>query len=509
MKNPKRRAVCRDPFSSSLSGRPAKTIMINHTDSPNWCTRNTTPILLLLLLAAAACTTLPGQATTTPAPATDPLAGTSWNLTGFGAPENPQPLVPGTEITAAFEDGQVGGTSGCNHYGGAYSVGGSSLQVEEVASTAMLCAGEAIMQQEERYQAALIAAEAFTIENDTLIIHTTEGDLSFTPAVPLPLEGVKWQSQGIVRDGALVSTWVDAEITATFADGRVTGAAGCNDYFANYEVDGQSLSIGDVGSTKMACDEERNQREAEFLAALVDVTGYETDLTTLTLTDAEGQPLLIFQQQATSLPSELYGIVWQLVALETADGPLPAPRNTVVSAQFVDDVVAGNGGCNPYAAGYHLAAEAFVLFIGDLSRGNEFCADVINQQERLFFQMLAAAESFSLENDTLIIYTTDGTLSFTRAPFTTYKPPFVALPDGTRCSLTTKDDPVMVEGKRRSYFCFQSGAEMVVLIGDLEPGEESWMAEKAILAGNDEDFTVRDVSSIDIGLPRPMVAISG
>jgi heat shock protein HslJ len=373
----------------------------------------------------------------------------------------------------------------------------------------MLCAGEAIMQQEERYQAALIAAEAFTIENDTLIIHTTEGDLSFTPAVPLPLEGVKWQSQGIVRDGALVSTWVDAEITATFADGRVTGAAGCNDYFANYEVDGQSLSIGDVGSTKMACDEERNQREAEFLAALVDVTGYETDLTTLTLTDAEGQPLLIFQQQATSLPSELYGIVWQLVALETADGPLPAPRNTVVSAQFVDDVVAGNGGCNPYAAGYHLAAEAFVLFIGDLSRGNEFCADVINQQERLFFQMLAAAESFSLENDTLIIYTTDGTLSFTRAPFTTYKPPFVALPDGTRCSLTTKDDPMMVEGKRRSYFCFQSGAEMVVLIGDLEPGEESWMAEKAILAGNDEDFTVRDVSSIDIGLPRPMVAISG
>jgi len=33
------------------------------------------------------------------------------------------------------------------------------------------------------------------------------------------------------------------------------------------------------------------------------------------------------------------------------------------------------------------------------------------------------------------------------------------------------------------------------------------MAEKAILAGNDEDFTVRDVSSTDIGLPRPMVAI--
>ncbi|HEX6387301.1 MAG TPA: META domain-containing protein [Anaerolineae bacterium] len=452
--------------------------------------------MLLLLMAAAACMVAPDQ------PA-DPLAGTSWVLAGFGAPESLQPPVPGTEITAEFEGGQVGGTSDCNSYGGTYRVSGNSFEVDEVASTAMLCAGEPIMQQEKRYQEALTAADSFTLEDELLIIHSANGDLVFTPAVPLPLEGTRWQLQGVAQDGALVSTWVDVEITATFVDGRVTGSAGCNDYVASYEIDGESPSIGDVSITDMACDQERDQREAEFLGALAEVAGYETDGTTLTLTDAEGEPLLIFQQQSTSLPPELYGVVWQLVALETPGGPLPAPRGTTTTAQFVDDVVAGNGGCNPYTAGYHLAAEAFVLFIGNLSHANDYCDDVVNQQERLYFQMLEAAESFTLENDTLIIYTTDGTLSFTRAPFTTYKPAFVALADGTRCSLTSRDDPVVDGGKRRSYFCFQSGAEMTVLIGELEPGEESWTAEKAILVGTDEDFTVRDVSLIEVGLPQP------
>lgn len=452
--------------------------------------------LVLLLILAAACTAAPDTAA-------DPLAGTSWVLAGFGAPESLEGTVPGTEITAEFEGGQVSGRSGCNYYGGAYTVSGESLQVGEVASTAMLCAGEVVMAQEARFQTAIAAAESFSLEADGLILHTSEGDLTFAPLVPLPLEGVTWQSQGIARDGAIVSTWVDAQITAIFADGRVSGSAGCNEYSADYEVDGAALTIGSIVNTDMACDEERNQREAEFLATLAAVAGYETDLTTLTLTDAEGEPLLIFEQQASSLPAELYGRVWQLVALETPGGPLPAPRGVPVTAQFVEEVVAGSGGCNPYAAGYHLAAEAFVLLIGEISHGNEFCDEVLNEQERLYFETLAEATAFSLESDSLIIHSENGELSFTRAPFTTYKPPFVALPDGTRCSLTPKDDPVMVEGKRRTYFCFQSGEEMVVLVGDLEPGEESWTAEQAILVGNDEDFTVREVSPVEIGLPGP------
>jgi heat shock protein HslJ len=47
----------------------------------------------------------------------------------------------------------------------------------------------------------------------------------------------------------------------------------------------------------MSCEDDRNQRETEFLTALESVTGYTISRDTLTLTDAGGNALLIFQAQ--------------------------------------------------------------------------------------------------------------------------------------------------------------------------------------------------------------------
>jgi heat shock protein HslJ len=59
-----------------------------------------------------------------------------------------------------------------------------------------------------------------------------------------------------------------------------------------------NLTLGQAVSTLMACeDEERNQRESEFLTALATVAQYEIQRNTLTLSDAEGQLLMTFQAQ--------------------------------------------------------------------------------------------------------------------------------------------------------------------------------------------------------------------
>ncbi|MBK9054965.1 MAG: META domain-containing protein [Chloroflexi bacterium] len=221
------------------------------------------------------------------------LLGTKWDLIAYGD----QTPVSGSELTLNFENDGLGGTAGCNSYFGSYTVDGTNLSISEVGSTMMACVEDALMTQESTFLGMLQAAESFTLSDEQLIIHTAQGDLVFQPAQNQSLEGVTWVLNGLAQNDAIVSTWVDSEITATFAEGQVTGSAGCNQYFATYEMSDTTLTIGAIGSTKMACEEEKNQRETEFLTAMASVAGYEIERDSLKLLDANGDTLLLFQAQ--------------------------------------------------------------------------------------------------------------------------------------------------------------------------------------------------------------------
>jgi heat shock protein HslJ len=64
----------------------------------------------------------------------------------------------------------------------------------------------------------------------------------------------------------------------------VSGNAGCNNYNGPYEIDGDSISIGPLAGTKMACSsDELSKQETDYLAALelaesFTVTGNRLDL---------------------------------------------------------------------------------------------------------------------------------------------------------------------------------------------------------------------------------------
>jgi heat shock protein HslJ/chitodextrinase len=102
------------------------------------------------------------------------LEGTTWVLSGS---------LPEAPITALFDGATVSGSSGCNSYSGPYSstraAGPSnSISVGELTSTQMACE-EAVMAQEQAYLAALSAAQAYTIEGNTLTIAHAGGALVF------------------------------------------------------------------------------------------------------------------------------------------------------------------------------------------------------------------------------------------------------------------------------------------------------------------------------------------
>jgi len=137
-------------------------------------------------LALAACapvsSTQPGEAYPSPSNPTpggypppsgtaDPLAGTSWIL----AQLNGQPALADVSVTLEFAGGRLGGSDGCNSYGGGYQVEGGKLKVDpNMVSTLMACADE-IMQQASAYTAVLLQSPAFQVEAGQLTLLGEDG----------------------------------------------------------------------------------------------------------------------------------------------------------------------------------------------------------------------------------------------------------------------------------------------------------------------------------------------
>ena len=77
----------------------------------------------------------------------------------------------------------------------------------------------------------------------------------------------EWEMEYFRLDG--ISYGFEGKIPTMkfFDDGRIGGNDGCNNYFGIFKVNGRTINIGDVGSTKMFC-QERQELEQAFLKAL-------------------------------------------------------------------------------------------------------------------------------------------------------------------------------------------------------------------------------------------------
>lgn len=226
------------------------------------------------------------------------LAGTEWTLESFGPDDAPLQPLADTTISIAFTDTQVSGSFGCNSFFGGYTVDGQQITFSQLAQTLMACEDQ-INQQENQLSKALQSVQTFTINGDTLRLNYAEGTLRYTRKQPEPdkaLEGTPWQLDSFVSNDAARSLFAGTQITATFADGRVTGSAGCNNYSGSYTLNDGKISVGnDIVSTRKACQPDVMQQEQEFLQALAATTSYAIDGAQLTLSQPGGQ--LVFKAE--------------------------------------------------------------------------------------------------------------------------------------------------------------------------------------------------------------------
>jgi heat shock protein HslJ len=115
------------------------------------------------------------------------LEGPTWSLLGFvepspyaetedSLPPLPAEVLPGTEITAIFEEGTLEGSAGCNHYGATVTHDGPSLGVSALYFTEMACPDPTgVMEQEQRYLTWLVGITSAAIQGHWLWLETEDG----------------------------------------------------------------------------------------------------------------------------------------------------------------------------------------------------------------------------------------------------------------------------------------------------------------------------------------------
>ncbi len=113
-------------------------------------------------------------------------------------------------------------------------------------------------------------------------------------AVSDPLDGTEWELLYIRKSTPIPGS----TLTIAFEDGEVNGAAGCNRYFGNYQVNGDRITFGMLAWTEMACMQPEGimEQEQAYMAFLSEVVRFEIEDGQLVLAKA-AQEQLIFNRK--------------------------------------------------------------------------------------------------------------------------------------------------------------------------------------------------------------------
>ena len=224
------------------------------------------------------------------------------------------------------------------------------------------------------------------------------------------LEGTLWRlTQYLGPDGTAVSVPQAISASATFADGVVSGNAGCNDYTGGYTVDGDKLTIGPLAVTRKACGPAETAVETVFLTTLGRVATYTVSGGSLELKTADAKVGLTF---AATVPAGLTTTRWGATGVNNGKGAVSSVvAGTTLTATFADaGTVTGSGGCNDYGGPY--TSDASTIKIGPLAGTKKLCTvpTGVDDQETQFLAAMQAATTYTIAGSKLELRDDGGAL---------------------------------------------------------------------------------------------------
>lgn len=236
--------------------------------------------------------------TTTSASAAASPADALWGRT-FVSTEVTGPAIPGGgPLEVAFpERNGIAMSAGCNRGVTSVELAGGTVKTGAIATTMMACPGD--VGGADKWMTDLFAAQpTWALDNDVLTLTTPDATVTLTDKKTAdpdrPVVGTAWVVDTLVTPQA-VSTSAALEASAptlTIDDkGQATGSTGCNRFTGPATIEGDTITFGELATTRMACPTDVAEVERSVLHVLDGQVTYEVDGAILRLMKADGTGL--------------------------------------------------------------------------------------------------------------------------------------------------------------------------------------------------------------------------
>jgi heat shock protein HslJ len=152
-----------------------------------------------------------------------------------------------------------------------------------------------------------------------------------------------------------------ADITAKFADGKISGSTGINQFSGTYKLEpNRRISVKVAPTTKVAGTPEATLEETQYLGALDSAKSYAADDKTLTLFSATGLAVVSFE---ANVAPPLVGTTWKMIAYNNGKGGMAQPdASSAVIIDFKSDgTLSGSAGLAGYEAKYSVSGSTLKL----------------------------------------------------------------------------------------------------------------------------------------------------
>jgi heat shock protein HslJ len=226
---------------------------------------------LLLTLAACGSETQAGGGS---------LSGNTYLSTSITEGGTSKKLADNTRVKLGFvDDGRLNADAGCNSMQAPVSTSGGKLTLKEPAAMTDMGCPDGRQQQDawlteflQKKPTWKLDGSTLTLAADGTTIVLTDSDVVQPDAA---IDGTKWTLNGVIdydsvghQDGA-AKAWI------TFNGDRVTGFTGCNELNGRVARDANTITFGELATTRRACAEAEGELEKALVNGLKGKMTYE------------------------------------------------------------------------------------------------------------------------------------------------------------------------------------------------------------------------------------------